>query len=355
MLHTLADARAYVRRFVDNGTCDNDLVDARINDALERLIDDQDWECMRKFMRISVCNRAFSLPYNVEKLLWADTNGTPARIFGQAYQFLSSGPGDLDYRASSSCFQDLADKGDDWPVQFDVPKQYVLEGEPDETIYPEGMVLAAFCTEEDDVDVELNIRGFRHDATEIGVSETVRGETLVVQRWTGGTEGLIRRSPGASGFTTTENYFQDVSRVIKPVTKGYITLYAVDVANDYFFLLAKYHPKQTIPQFRRYNVTNHSLNVQTNILTLVKLRHIPLIGDDDIVPLDSLQALKLMIMAIREEDSGNIEGSIAFEQKARFVMGNRETARTMTDGTPAMINIDYRTSLGRYQNRRISI
>ena len=357
MLYTLGDARTALRRFVDNGTCDNNLVDDKINDALERLTDAEDFEAMRKMIRISVCNRAFALPYNVEKVLWVDIDGTPARTFGLPYQFLSSGPGDLDTRCGGSCYKDLVDKGDDWPVQFDVPKQYEytdpVNGEVS-TIYPNGLPLVAFCTESADVGTTIRVRGFSHDAVEIGAGINP-GEDITAQLWPGGTEGTIVRAPGTTGFTVSTNEFQDVSRIIKPQTQGYITLYAVDTDTNHFFYLAKYHPNQTIPQFRRYNITNHTLNVQSNVLALVKLRHVPLVHEDDILPIDSMQALKLMIMALREEDAQNVQGAMVFEEKAKLVMGKREAARTRTDGTPTILNVDYRTSLGRAFRRRVNI
>ena len=69
-------------------------------------------------------------------------------------------------------------------------------------------------------------------------------------------------------------------------------MYAVDTVHNMFFFLGKYHPAQKIPQFRRYGITNKAVGRKANMLLLVKLRHIPLVHEDDILPLDSIQALK---------------------------------------------------------------
>ena len=81
------------------------------------------------------------------------------------------------------------------------------------------------------------------------------------------------------------------------------------------------------------------------------MRHVPLVDGDDILPIDSLQALKLMVMALKEENAGNVAGAEMFEGKALAVMLNRERSRTQSDGVPVIYNTDYRLSLGRKLNK----
>jgi len=88
-------------------------------------------------------------------------------------------------------------------------------------------------------------------------------------------------------------------------------------------------------------------------LALVKLRFVPLVDSTDEVPIDSIQAIKLMVMAIREENSGNLQNAVNFETQAKRVLTDREKSRTMSDGTPVVFNSEYRTSLGRHLNRGI--
>lgn len=371
MLYTLDQARTAVKRFVDNGSCNNTVIDARVNEALERLTDNVDLECMRAVIRILVCDRSFTLPYNVEKLLFADVNGTPAKLFGQPYQFLSSGPGDLDFRTSGSWFKDILDQGD-FPMMFDIPKCYTWPVDGVDTTFDvstTGLKLFAVSTSSADTSLSLRVRGHIPNGEMVGASTGSQGEAIPINYWQGGVEGSLAGLWGID-LHTSASRFSDILEIIKPETTGYITLYAVDVSNSrlapkaFFAFLGKYHPRQTIPQFRRYAITNNTVacaydssytadNCYGNaILALVKMRCVPLVDADDILPIDSLQALKLMVMAIREENAGNLQGSANLEGQAVSVMLKREKSRLQSDGVPAILNVDYRCSLGRHLNRR---
>lgn len=357
MLYTLSQAREQLKRFVDNGSCNLDTVDARINEAIERLTDKADFECMRATIRIATDRHTFTLPYNVEKLLHATIGGTPAKIFGTAYQFLSSGIGDLDFReGSGSCFRDMVDVGE-FPTQFDVPFMYTaLDGTcVDRT--KQGMQLIAFSTAAQDVGKTIKVRGFAGSGTGDEVNAGMDpGEEIKIHKWHGGIEGQL------SGYwnihyTASEAHYREVTEVLKPETKGYVTLYAVvgnnvDPNKTHFSFLAKYHPRQTIPQFRRYNITKAlGSDTVSSVLALVKLRNVPLVDGDDILPVDSMQALKLMVMAISEENKGNLQGALNFEAQSTAIMVKRESARVQSDGLPVIFNADYRTSAGRHMNR----
>jgi hypothetical protein len=230
---------------------------------------------------------------------------------------------------------------------FDVPRFYELTDGTE--IEPEGMRIIAMSTALADTSLTLKVRGFDSTAHEI-LPGTDPGETIPIHRWQDGIEGQL------VGFWDNQlvpstNYFQDITRVIKPVTAGYVSLYAVDTTNHVFFHLAGYHPMQTLPQFRRYSVTNHTIGNRASVLALVKLRHVPLSDANDILPIDSLQALKLMVMAIRDENAGNLQSALAYEAQAKRVMADREKSRTQCDATPVILNHDYRTSLGRALNK----
>jgi hypothetical protein len=355
MLYTLADARTAVGRYVDAGSCKVATIDARINEALERLTDADELSCMQKFIRISVCGRCFPLPYNVEKILWASIDGTPANIYGLPYQFLSSGPGDLDYRGLGSCFRDLTIKSYDSPVMFDVPHEFTDE---DGTEYEfTGLKLIAFSTHAADVTeggatgAPMRVQGFDSNAREINAG-TDPGVDVPIHRWKAGTIGRVT-GKWTEHLTTTAETFETVTRVVKGVTEGAITLYAVDTTNEFFFFLGEFHPGVEIPSFTRYNVTNKSIGERANILALVKLRHVTLTEATDILPIDSLQALKLMCIAITQENIRDFAGAKAYEADARRLMGDREKSRTNTGGMPVIMNRGYRTSLGRRMNHRL--
>jgi len=343
MLHTLSEARTAVKRFVGSGTCDTDTLNAAINEALERLLDLQPWECLKRNIRITTCNNCISLPYEAETVLAVDLNGIPGRAYGQMYQFLASGPGDFATHGGGSGFRDLADMGDQWPTMFDIPTSYPTSDTDD--VYPEGMRLAAFSTNGADAvlaSVTVVGKNFKNE----DVTEDVK-----IQKWHGGVEGELQGRWDRSLKLST-NSFKEIIRVLKPETKGYVCLYAVDPSRDFMFNLAKYHPKQTIPGFRRYRITNKSYGEFTSILAMVRLRHVPLVSDNDILPIDSIQPLKLMVMAITAENAKDAASAATYMGAAQAAMTKREEAKTMTLGTPAILNMDYRLSIGRRVNGR---
>lgn len=342
MLFTLAQARSQLSRFVETGTCDTTVIDARINEALSRIMDMDTWESQRKLMRLHVKDFGFCLPNNVETILWADVDGTPARIFGKPYQFLSSGPGDLDYSCSTSLFNDLVDQGDSWPTMYDIPAFYE---EDNEDVEYDGLPLYAFSTSTADTGKIVTVRGTNAAGEEI-VQE------IAIQRWLLGEEGRMSgHFTGTMEPSTT--IFKTIDRVTKAATVGHVSLYAIDTTNSYYYFLAKYKPAETIAQFRRYKVTNTAEDTCHCILALVRMRFATLTEPEDILPIDSMQALKFMVMAIREENMGNLDMAAGLEIKARMVMEARQHANTMSSGTQIVYDVDYRESLGRTMNTSV--
>lgn len=367
MIYTLSDARAKVAPYVQSGSNSTKLLDARINDALERLLDDRDWECLKRPIRLVVTGNTFALPYNAEKVLWCDLNGTPGLVFGQGYQYISGGPGDLDIRGLSGGMRDLMDLGDHWPTAYEIPRAYTISATENWTTGE--LALAAFASDAADVGKSLAVFGAGVD----GLDRPL-GDAVTIQSWGAITEGVYD-----AGQTLTTNLYSTISRVVKPATAGYVSLYAVDPTNSRMFLLAKYHPAQLSPQFRRYRVTRSavsdeglqsaSANRNTGyhpdmlpevgtgslvvILALVRMRRIPLVDPGDILPIDSMQALLLAVRAVDAEiEKKDFALSETLMDKALAIMDNREEANIMTKGTPVILDLGYRTSLGRYMNRR---
>ena len=382
MLFTLADARSGVSRFVESGTCNVSVIDARINEAVARILDMEDWECLRKVMRLAVVDGNIGLPSSVEKLLWAAVDGTPVRIFGKPYQFLSSGPGDLDFSEGSTLLKNLQDLGDNWSTVYEIPDTYldntaaqaaqaasILAAEAaasnpsDEALAlaANQAAQAALVAAEGVTTAGLSLYAFGSSTADLSKTITVRcanarDEQLTVEvpinRWSDGAEGVIR-GPFSGAMAPGTSEVTSVLRVTKPATTGYVSLFAVDVPRKIMFFLAKYAPGDTLPQFRRYSVIGAGVPKEQCLLAVARLRYVPLVDPEDIVPIDSLPALKFMVMAIREENTGNVQGSMNFEGKAKMSMENRQQANTMATGTQVVIDFDYSLSLGRAMNNGI--
>jgi len=346
MLYTFGQAKTRLKAYVDDGSCSSTVISRRINEALERLNDMHSWEHIRRIVRFSIHNGVFALPYNVESVISASINTEPAMIFSRAYQFMPGGPGDLDAKLSNGTFTDIVDMGDGWPTMFDIPHTY--QDTEDVTVATDGLKIAAFSSTPQP-NATFTVRGFDHHGNEIR-NGGLSGESLTINTWKGGQEGELEGHwdmdivPSTSGFA-------EVSRVIIEDTTDYISLYAVDTLRNLFFFLGKYHPNQTVPQFRRYRI-NRSGYLCNNILALVRMRYVPLISDEDVLPYDSLQPVKLMLMALTEENSKNMQGALNYESKAMQLLESRQKAKA-ENSTGVKISLQYRQGLGRGLNKRI--
>lgn len=351
MLFTLSEATTALGKFVGSGSCRAEEIRDRINEAVARLADSVTSESLRRLMRVTVVGGKIPLPSNVETVLWANTDTVPAKVFGRPYEFLSSGLGDLDSRTCGSGFKDLVDRGDGWSVMYDVP---VSENDLYLHVYSDDAGDLGTPYDAGPPEVPAVPAEQVHITYTDSDTRTQRVYFSAEQWPVAGVPGLSGTLPELIDGSPAGVPAVSVDRVVKPATGGHVYLVAVDHTTGAYTLLARYAPEELIPQFRRYELTN-ILNSDTEscILMLVRLRILPLVNDDDVVPIDSMQALKLMMMAIRDENAGKIDTAAAFEGKAIYLMNNRATANSVTGSSVTIINMDYRTSLGRHLNRGV--
>jgi len=99
-------------------------------------------------------------------------------------------------------------------------------------------------------DKEITLYGSDRLLNDIGSGATFTpGETLKITRWQGGVEGTI--SLPWTNVNRTAGLYRDIKAWKKPATAGYVTLYALDEDNNYMWTLAKAHPDDTLPRWRR--------------------------------------------------------------------------------------------------------
>lgn len=331
MIKLLSDARLEVMRFVDNGSCDMTRVDAVINDAVERLMtlatDLGHTSLLYRTMRFGICNTIVALPYNVESIIAATIDGSPVQLHGPMYQFLSSGPGDLEYEelAAAARYRPV-DLGDGHPTMFEVP--YVDVELP----------VAAFSTSMEDAGKSLQVRGFGTLNMDVRTGSDA-GVAVPIQVWEDGVEGQLRGKWGSAALPLSSQSFREITRVVKPATTGYVSLFSVGTDGTMTFL-AKYHPSELVPSFRRYKIAGQTAGNYANLLALVKMRHVPLVQADDVIPVQPLAAVKLMVQSISREDAGDLGGAEAYKAAAWRLMSERARSREKASGTPVVIDVD---------------
>lgn len=360
-LLTLADVRTQVRRFVDDGSCDNTTIDARLAEAEQRLWAKAElrlstWRC-----RIHVQNQCFPLPIEVEKILHVDIDSLPSRIFNNAYEFLSSGPGDLDYITSGSGYRNLVDQGE-FPTQFDIPVILTLDGTESsccEGTYGTGYSLVAFSPEADDGLLELTIRGVDYKNDEIysdQSGERLPGVVMKINQWSGGIEGNIVGQ--WTNLNVTTQAFKQITRVYKPATKGPVCLYAVDTTTNKMWLLSKMTPETTVPSYRRYRITNMACPQPgaastdpltkdcASILAIVKKRYMRPTRSTDVVAVQNVSAVRCMLIAMKWEQADDLTKSQAYEAQAVRLLHEEKLQLEQASGLPVVIDVERELSGG---------
>lgn len=326
MLFTVSDARTAIAPYVEAGACPtSSAVLSVINEATQRLMNKATWWNLRRIIRFYTTNNTITMPREVEKVLKVTAENVPVRNFNMAYEYLEGGPGEQCPTGGSN--RDLLDMGDGWPIFFDIPA-------PDTTTTTDGgpCQLVAFSTNIGDVDREMTIFGVDSYSADIcGVAGTP-GVALPITQWDGGVEGSVREpdlSLAANHITTQS--FKEITGVVKPVTLGHVCLYTYEPTTHRMYFLAKYHPDETRPSYRRYRIFCPGLSDYSNIGCLVQLRYVPMIRDSDVLLIQNLGALKLMAMAIREENDRNLSNAEVYEQKAYRVLNEEQQAKSNND------------------------
>ncbi len=354
MIFTMSEAYDFCKPHIDGGTCNPVLGYARINEAVRRLFPKTNASRLIQPIRMVVRNSEFALPREAEKIMWVDTDGVPASIFSKPYEFMHNGPGDFAYNSRSTATPQIKDLGEK-PYMFSLPGLLGSDDDnqtndrsttnADDDDYPLGFTLAAFSEYADDVGKEITVRGWDILAQEIRLPVTgglsSPGLTIKINQFYGGVEGSINGT--WSTLEHSSQNFRDIGQIYKPVTKGHITIYAIYEATNEMVLVGKYHPDETLPMFRRYRFTSKPyVRLQpscTNVLMLVKMRYVPMTRATDVVPFDSLDAVKLMCIAITYENAKDLNNAILFEQNAERVMKAEMEQKETAPSQPMVIDV----------------
>ena len=329
MIFTFGYAKQKLAKFVDSGKCpDNPVVEERINEAIDYMLGIEDWHLTTQKMRFFTSRNVIVLPYFAERMIAArpdismeDPRGKyVGHIFSRTYEFMEHGP--LNSMSDGSGMESLVDMGDGHSTMFEIDRGVQVK-------------LAAFSTDVADASLTLNIRGsmaLGHDAMTSGSS----GIILKINRWRKGEEGNI----DSATYRTSSQFIEEVSHVVKPVTKGYITLLAIDPVTNKTWFLAKYHPHEEVPGFRKYKVMNPNSTDGTCWTGMVKMRYVPAINDNDPLLIQNMPALTSMIMALRERDAGNLEKKIAHTKDMLWLLKQQQTVNE-TKGNEFQIVDDF--------------
>lgn len=227
-----------------------------------------------------------TLPRRCEAILGITVQKIPRTPFGRWYSFVPGGPGEI--TSAEYGGPDLVlDKGDDYPIYRDSP-------------YTSFRIRAKVPNAADrDIGNYLLLKGTDTDGNPVHGAD--------------GSEG-ISLNLTASENTTTQ-YFSKLTSVLKPLTNGYVTLWAVDASGNET-QIGDYEPGETNIKYRRYVVERADDSEVASVRALCKRRYVPVLSEsDDIIP-ENMGALKLGLISLKYEDTNDLERATEYFTKA---------------------------------------
>lgn len=326
---TMQDAVAELSPRINGGTCRFETAATRINQATRRIMSRPKKPIhVERVVRFFTRKDFITLPREVEKIKHYTMDGAPAPLFGKAYEFVSGGWGEVACHHPCASGKYLVDMGNHYSTMFDLPSMEEADGNCQEPLFA-TFKLAAFSTDASDVSKALTVYG--RDGRNQVLGSPLPGMSLPIQAWDGGIEGEIKMDLASAGGQTINlsDPVRDVELVSKPATSGFVSLYTYDETTHQMYFLAKYHPQETNPRYRRYRVTFPDFTAGSSIYALCELGYVPLNHPDDVLIVQNMDALKLMVMAIELENERDFQAAKAYEADAyRLIDEQRSSERT---------------------------
>lgn len=330
MIYTFRDAKTEVSDVVvPGGTCaDGGFVDQRINTAVRRLMTMHDAPETQGILTIVTDKDYVTLPRGVRTARAVNIGTTPTPLWHHSYTFSPSGPGGL--IDTSAAFSVEAAPGS-YQTAFDLPA---------------GMNLIAFSAAPSDRHKRIRVYGKKPNGEDILDSDGQPGFDLAMRCWDDGVEGNFR-SPSRDFTGLVENAQPDIERItgitLPAGLVSYVTLLAVNPATWEMYFLSKYHPEETRPGYRRMYLRNLSCcpcgdGCCRELTFMVKLDFLPMTRDDDPLLVQSLDAVKFMVMSIAEENQRNPQ--LAREYNAKALAALNAHTRNQVDGKNMVVTVD---------------
>jgi len=195
---------------------------------------------------------------------------------------------------------------------------------------------------------QVNVAGCRLKVYQSSAELT---ESIVVFYGVDADGGIVRTSnidgeaidlSAGSGNATTTASFARITQVVKPITSGIITVYAIDPDDSTEHLIASYEPSERTPNYRRYRVPKPPTGDTTQTVTaLCRRRYVEAVLDNDKLCVDHFGALYYGVLSITYRDANDDERSDRTMAKAMDILSRQAVKFYPTSQRPPpIINLD---------------
>jgi hypothetical protein len=270
---------------VSGGTTNPEVVQL-INEAQRRLAKRGHWVGTVQRYKINVDNALITWPRQVNTIEAVAFCNDPGIIRNEWFEFLGHGPGLLD--CESCLWHTLVDRGT--AVTF----KDITAGETNRK-------LRVYADVNEAADQYITLQGYDENGNWI---RTQDGDD-----WIDGERVEISTTPVLS-----TKFFKCVTGVYKPTTNGVVRVYEYDDdEEENVQLIGYYEPDEKTPIYRR-SLLPGIMDTETcndcedrQITVAVKLRCLPVSGDNDWLAIGDIDAVKLAVQAVLKERN-NLQG-----------------------------------------------
>lgn len=260
-----------------------------VNMATEELMAEFDFPSVIDRLLFNVTSGTIILPSAYDRIMMMTINSIPVQMQSPWFEFVATGwellaevPADDNFYDSLGVLSGVLDR--DQVAQFqDVPtddEPYTLRvyGQRDER-------------GDDSQRPYIIIKGYDGDSKWIRTQNS-DGD------WIDGVEIEINGDT-APRYVDSSQTIKQITAIVKPVTNGYVDVYAVPATAGDPTFLCSYAPYDTNPFYRKYYIKGLTGTDETfQILARCRRRFVPVTCDSDELILSNLPALKAMVMAV---------------------------------------------------------
>ena len=153
-------------------------------------------------------------------------------------------------------------------------------------------------------------------------------------------DGVKIELDASAEHTQTAISFSRVHSIVKPITRGKLTLSWYDSTLDVELAAGELLHDTEVSSFRVYSLPAATVAVENQLQLLVHTRFRPVVNDDDVPQIDCFPALRYGFMAYAKEESGDVDAAVKWWTMARSELGKllQQTSPVIHTGTVEVVD-----------------
>ena len=285
------------------GVTDPSIIYSRLNDIVEILSTESDWDPTRGYVDVCVgCNGQVTLPPEVDVVLAVNVGGRPTQMHDFWFQFHLNGPGEY-FKEVDTGWQwttpsGRGDGGNKSSHTFDGLYVSVYQDPP-----IGGCSLVTQLETPADSGCPMRVYGFDPSGNWLREFENgIPVDGILIPTVYGNPQ---TNAANTQFGTITGISFQNLQR------QGYVGLWSVDPQGNQM-QLGNYAPTDTLPKYRRITLSRRCASARIAFKRRVQLLQYP----TDMIFLHSRYAILTMAMALKKFDDDRVQEGELYQQKA---------------------------------------